>query len=171
MRRDNKTITSSRFTHCALRIPPRLLPDGHDAFHFIDKPLAGVKRLAAVRGDDFDPERNLVHVYHADAMNEADRFDGPACFDLIEEQIELVLGHPLERFVFDGPDGLSFFITSHDPQKTNHRAHARREVASGKERGFVDRIGCYGELAFQEVWSQYVGGVNANAVSIVDRES
>jgi hypothetical protein len=48
----------------------RFFPNRHHLFHLIDQPLAGRKRLAAMRRYDFDPKRRRVHrdtpkpVYH-----------------------------------------------------------------------------------------------------------
>ncbi len=38
-------------------------------------------------------------------MDEADRLDGPALFDFVEELVELMFSHGEEGFVSEGGDG------------------------------------------------------------------
>ena len=104
----------------------RFFPDGDGAFHFVDEPLAGGKGFAAVRGDDFNPERRFVDFDKSSAMDDANGFDRPALFDLIEEEIELVFGHFLEGFVFERLNGSAGFAIADDAEKINCGTHAVR---------------------------------------------
>ena len=59
-------------SHFHSQLLRRPLPDRHDAFHFVDEPLAGGECLGAMRSNDLDPERRFVDTHHTDAMNEPD---------------------------------------------------------------------------------------------------
>ena len=101
-----------------------------------------------MRGDHFHPQRGFVDFYAADAVDQSDRFNGPASFHLVKQKVELMLGHPLKRFVFDGQDGPAFLLPAHHAQKMNHGAHAVGHFALRQQRGFLNRPGGDQQLAF-----------------------
>ena len=56
----------------------RFFPDRHNPFHFINQPLAGRKRFASVRRDNFHPKRGFIGPDQAHAMNQPQRLHRPA---------------------------------------------------------------------------------------------
>jgi len=75
LRRQLQVRLSSRTRSSPLR--DGALPDGDGLFHFVDEELAGRESLAAMRGDNLDPEGRFIHFDNADAMDEANGFHGP----------------------------------------------------------------------------------------------
>src|ERR1041384_1253464 len=126
----------------------RLFPDGNDAFHFIDEELASGEGFAAMWCDYFDPERGFVRGDGTDAVNEADRFDGPALLDLIEDEIELVSSHFIEGFILDSADQFAFLRPAHDTSKVNDSPHFEGERPARNQFCFVDRAWSDDDVAF-----------------------
>lgn len=75
--------------------------------------LAGGEGFAPVRCDDFHPEGRLVHRHHANTVDEAHAFDGPALLNVVEDQIELPPHHGLKGLVVDGANGGAFLAPAH----------------------------------------------------------
>ncbi len=91
-----------------------------------------------MRSDDFDPKRRLVHLHYADTMDESHRFDGPLLFHLIEQEMELMLGHLSECLVINCRNRRALLAAPHHAGKINRRAHPVRHDALRDERVFVD---------------------------------
>ena len=92
-----------------------------------------------MRRDDFDPKRWLVYRNQPDSMDQSDAFDGPPLFQFIEKQMELVLGHLLEGFVFQRADlGADFRCDPHGGRKLAAMDHA---VPDGRQSGTLGQGG------------------------------
>src|SRR3954469_18451401 len=101
----------------------RVFPDWHAHFHLVDNILAGFESFAAVRSGDFDPERWFVDRDGADAMHEADGFDGPAGANFREDVFELAAGHWFEGLVVDSGNLLCTFGGAHYSLERDHGAN------------------------------------------------
>src|SRR5438094_708061 len=100
-----------------------LFPNRDHPLHLVDKELAGGESFRAMGRYHFHPEGGLIDLHHSDAMDQSQRFDRPAFFDLLKNESKLMLGHPLERLVLDGCYGGAFLRASHHSEEVDHCSH------------------------------------------------
>src|SRR6266850_505233 len=120
----------------------RLLPNRHHSLHLVDQELASRKRLASMRRDDLDPKRRFVRLHYANAMHQANRFDGPALLDLAEDQFELMPDHFFKCLVFDSLNGALLLNSAHHSGKINGSAHRAGHGPPQHEFGFLNWQRC-----------------------------
>src|SRR4051812_20860779 len=123
-----------------------MFPDWHAYFHLVDKILARLESLTAMGSGDFNPEGGLIHGHVADAMHEANSFDGPAGGGFSEDVFELPAGHRFEGFVIDSGNVFGTFDRANKAQESNHGAGVTGRFAISRQGGFVDFVA--GDLQF-----------------------
>src|SRR5258705_12484950 len=119
----------------------RFLPNWHHTFHFIDEPLACGEGFSSMRCDNFDPQGRFVDFHHSEPMDQAHRLDRPALLDLIQQQMELMLRHALERFIFKRANRCVCFGGPDYPQEIYDCAHASGDGSLSEQGGFIDGFG------------------------------
>ena len=80
-------------------------------------------------------------------MDQSNRFNGPAFFHLIKDQVKLPLGHWLERFIVDRRNALAILRCAHHARKVHGRSHPVRHLPLRHELRFVERLGSDRQLA------------------------
>ena len=96
---------------------------------------------------DFDPKGGFSDFYDAEAVREADEGNGPAGFELIEEEVELALGHGLKAFVFECADRGAGFCIADEAHKGDDGAAGGVKGAAGGKGQLVDGLEAEVELA------------------------
>src|ERR1039457_6131047 len=104
-----------------------------------------------MRGDNLDPQRRLIDVYHADAVDQANRLNRPALRYLVKEQINLMLSHALEDFVFESADVVVPLGLPHKPQEAKHCAHTTGKRPLLEQGGLINQLGRECQLPFHSV--------------------
>jgi len=123
-----------------------LFPDRNDALQLVDKPLAGGKCFLTMRRENFHPNRRLVNLYHANPVDEPHGLDRPAFSQLIEEEIELMLGHALESFVFEAANGGVALNSPDHSRKADRRPASAGSFSLRQKSSLINRLSRYQQV-------------------------
>src|SRR2546425_10656042 len=103
-----------------------LLPNGHRALERVDRVLAGLERLRAVRRRHGDEHARLADLEPADAVEHRDAaHPGPARADPLADLAHLRLRHRRMRLVLEELHGPPLRLVPHDAREDDGAAGAR----------------------------------------------
>ena len=102
---------------------------------------------------DLDPQGSFSDGHPPDAMDQPHRFHRIPSLQLVEQSVELVLGHGNETTIIDRRDELAPLLSANHSREIDRRSHASRHGAGRQKTRFIDRVVGDGKETLHPPWT------------------